>query len=366
VPSPVAGKLGRILAAEGVTLPVGAPLAEIETQDSAVPEKKEEGAAHFKAAAHELVTFSRSRSAGTSVGTAVARAASKPRESEERTYSPAVMRAALTRGLSLRDLDAIAGTGFHGRVTTADVEGATPSRQAAVAPETPSWLKPHVEETDTIVEMTGVRKKISEHMTWSRRIAAHATAFADVDMSRIVSLKQESGASYLAYFAAALVELLKKYPVFNACALDDHRILYKGRIHLGIAVAVDDDLFVPVLRFADELNFNGLARAVRELTEKARSRKLVPEDMRGGTFTITNPGMFGGVSGTPIINQPQVAILGLGAITKKPVVINDAISIRPMMTLSLSFDHRVIDGALGFRFLEELRQHLEGSDVSGT
>lgn len=367
VPSQVAGTLGRILAEEGMTLAVGAPLAEIETEDAVPPVQaasvKKDDSGHFKASGHELVNFSRSAGTATTVPIAPASAPQARGSSEPRTYSPVVMRAALEIGLSLRELDAIAGTCFHGRVTVDDVQRAARSRPkpglAGAPAEAPSWLRPHVEETDTIVEMTGVRKKIAEHMIWSQRLAAHATAFVDVDLSRVVLMKEKSGASYLTFFAESVVQLLQIYPIFNACALDDGKILYKGRIHLGIAVAVDEDLFVPVIRLADELSFDGLARAIRELTQKARGRKLVPDDMGGGTFTITNPGTFGGVSGTPIINQPQVAILGLGAITKKPVVIDDAICIRSIMTLSLSFDHRVIDGALGFKFLEELRRRLE-------
>jgi pyruvate/2-oxoglutarate dehydrogenase complex dihydrolipoamide acyltransferase (E2) component len=275
------------------------------------------------------------------------------------------MRTALAAHLTLEDLDSITGTGFHGRVTEADVKRYRPSRQAPqipVAPpkaeDTPNWLKPMVEDLDQIVEMSGVRKRIAEHMVWSQKLAAHATAFADVDMSRIVELRQKD-VSYLTFFCLAVTKLLKQYPQFNSCVLDQERTLYKGRVRLGIAVAVDDELFVPVIQNADELNFAGMARGIRDLTEKARTRRLTPDDLRGGTFTITNPGMFGGVTGTPIINQPQVAILGLGAIVKKPVVVDDAVTIRPIMSLSLTFDHRVIDGAAGFKFLDNLRSNLE-------
>ena len=266
-----------------MTLAVGAPLAEIETEDAAAAVQaasvRKDDSGHFKASGHELVNFSRSARLATTVPPAPASAAQARGSTELRTYSPVVMRAALEVALSLRELDAIAGTGFHGRVTVADVQRAARSRPkpgpAGATAEAPSWLRPHVEETDTIVEMTGVRKKIAEHMIWSQRLAAHATAFVEVDLSRVVLMKEKSGASYLTFFAESVVQLLRKYPVFNACVLDDGKILYKGRIHLGIAVAVDEDLFVPVLRFADELNFDGLARAIRELTQKARGPRRV-------------------------------------------------------------------------------------------
>jgi pyruvate/2-oxoglutarate dehydrogenase complex dihydrolipoamide acyltransferase (E2) component len=372
VPAPVPGILVRLLAAEGDTLPVGAPLAEIETEEQAAeakPAAEKEERSHFGASAHALVTFSRAGAAAAAPPRSAA-AASGPQAlaSRPRIYSPAVMRTALAAHLTLEDLDSITGTGFHGRVTEVDVKRHRPSRQVPHLPVTPptteaapSWLKPMVEDLDQIVEMSGVRKRIAEHMVWSQKLAAQATAFADVDMSRIAELRQKD-VSYLTFFCLAVAKLLKQYPEFNSCVLDQERILYKGRVRLGIAVAVDDDLFVPVIQNADELNFAGMARAIRDLTEKARTRRLTPDDLRGGTFTITNPGMFGGVTGTPIINQPQVAILGLGAIIKKPVVVDDAVTIRPIMSLSLTFDHRVIDGAAGFKFLENLRSNLENFD----
>jgi pyruvate/2-oxoglutarate dehydrogenase complex dihydrolipoamide acyltransferase (E2) component len=359
VPAPMAGILAQLLAAEGDTLPIGAPLAEIETQEQVAESKPAEETAtgsHF-GGSHSLVTFSR---AGSSQAAAAPARQSKLPTSQRKSHSPSVLRAALAARLTLQDLDRITGTGFHGRITVADISRyQTPQKATpAASSESPAWLKPVIEETDQVFEMSGARKRIAEHMVWSRRTSAHATAFADLDMSRIIS-RRVKDVSYLTFFCVVLVKLLKENPAFNSCVLDEGRVLHKGRVRLGIAVAVDDELFVPVIRDADELTFSGMSRAIRGVTEKARLRQLSVDDLRGGTFTITNPGMFGGVSGTPIIHQPQVAILGLGAITKKPVVVNDAITIRPMMSLSLSFDHRVIDGAAGFKFLEALRARLE-------
>ena len=168
--------------------------------------------------------------------------------------------------------------------------------------------------------------------------------------------------SFTPFVAEATVRALKEFPIFNASVVGD-QIALKKHVHLGIAVALKEGLIVPVIRDADEANFVGLARSIHNVAEKARRHGLVPKDVQGATFTITNPGMFGGLTGTPMIAQPQVAILGLGAIQKKPVVVVDAIAIRPIMVLALTFDHRIIDGATGFQFLERIRIHLEQFDL---
>jgi pyruvate/2-oxoglutarate dehydrogenase complex dihydrolipoamide acyltransferase (E2) component len=232
----------------------------------------------------------------------------------------------------------------------------------------PSQYLYQPEPGDKLVAMSPMRKQIAEHMIWSQQISAQVTSFSECDMHRIVKYREANRArfeeaegvplTYLPFVAESTVRALKEFPIFNASVVGD-QIALKKNIHLGVAVALEEGLIVPVVRNADEMNFVGLARAIHRLAEGARARRLTPSDVRGATFTITNPGMFGGLTGTPMIAQPQVAILGLGAIAKKPVVIDDAIAIRPIMVLALTFDHRIIDGATGFQFLERIRRNLE-------
>ena len=221
---------------------------------------------------------------------------------------------------------------------------------------------------DTVVPMSAMRKKIADHMIWSQRISAQVTSFSECDMHRIVHYRDEHQAdfqavegvplTFLPFVAEATVKAIKDFPIFNASVLPE-QIVMKKHVHLGVAIALDEGLIVPVICNADEMNFVGLARAMHEMADRARHKDLAPEEVQGATFTITNPGMFGGLTGTPLISQPQVAILGLGAVQKKPVVVEDAIAIRPIMMLALTFDHRIIDGATGFQFLERVRLNLE-------
>jgi pyruvate/2-oxoglutarate dehydrogenase complex dihydrolipoamide acyltransferase (E2) component len=218
--------------------------------------------------------------------------------------------------------------------------------------------------------MSPVRRKIAQHMTWSARISPHATAETEVDMSpaaqRVERWREtphrDPGApvTYTVLAALAAVKALLDFPVLNSSVVGDDLVL-KPHVNLGIAVALadGDELIVPVVHRADELSVDGMARAIHDLASRARSRALRPDDVQGGTFTLTNPGIFGGLRGTPILNQPQVAILGLGAITQRPLVINDAIAIRPIMNVSLTFDHRATDGMVAFRYLARLRQLLQ-------
>ena len=234
--------------------------------------------------------------------------------------------------------------------------------------ETPEQYLYKPEPEDTVVPMSSMRKKIADHMVWSQRISAQVTSFSECDMHRIVQYREEHKEdfqttegvplSFLPFVAEATVKAIKDFPIFNASALPE-KIVMKKHVHLGVAVALDQGLIVPVVRNADEMNFVGLARAMHDMAERARTKDLSVEEVQGATFTVTNPGMFGGLTGTPMISQPQVAILGLGAVQKKPVVIEDAIAIRPIMMLALTFDHRIIDGAIGFQFLERVRLNLE-------
>jgi 2-oxoglutarate dehydrogenase E2 component (dihydrolipoamide succinyltransferase) len=226
-------------------------------------------------------------------------------------------------------------------------------------------------EATQIVPMTPMRQKIAEHMVMSKRTSAHVYTVVEVEMTRVVAARerckqefeQRNGIklTYTPFFVRACVETIRELPIFNS-SVDGTNIVYKRDVNMGIAVALENGLIVPVIKRADEKNFLGVARAVQELAERARTKRLSVEDVQGGTFTVTNPGIFGGLFGLPIINQPQVAILGVGTIEKRPVVRDDAIAIRHMAYLSLSFDHRVIDGEMAQRFMQKVRQILENWD----
>jgi 2-oxoglutarate dehydrogenase E2 component (dihydrolipoamide succinyltransferase) len=220
---------------------------------------------------------------------------------------------------------------------------------------------------DRVEPMSVMRLKIAEHMIESRRTSAHVQTFWEIDVSHLDRLRREHGdqflqrngvkLTYTAFIAKATCDALKAIPIMNS-SLSGTEIVYHGAINLGIAVALDWGLIVPVIKNAGDMNISGLARSITDLAGRARSKRLSPDEVTGGTFTITNPGVYGGLFGCPIINQPQVGILGVGAVEKRPVVIDDAIAIRPMNYLSLSFDHRVIDGATAEQFMGELKKSL--------
>jgi 2-oxoglutarate dehydrogenase E2 component (dihydrolipoamide succinyltransferase) len=226
----------------------------------------------------------------------------------------------------------------------------------------PSAAKTHVEPLSTM------RQRIAEHMVLSKRTSPHVTTVHRVDMTKVARMRERHKAdvqarygfslTYLPFIARAAVVGLRQYPLLNA-SIDGTNIIYHNEINIGIAVALDNGLIVPVIRGADERNVLGLQHSIVDLATRARSRQLKPDEVQGGTFSITNFGSFGSVMGTPIINQPQVAILGVGTVDKTPVVIDDAIAIRSMSYLSLSFDHRLIDGALADQFMTRLKQVLE-------
>jgi pyruvate dehydrogenase E2 component (dihydrolipoamide acetyltransferase) len=231
----------------------------------------------------------------------------------------------------------------------------------------------HPGERVEIVPMSPIRKKTAEHMVTSKRISAHVTTVAEIDMSRVAQLRgkyrqqyeERSGVklTYMPFIVKATIDALKAFPILNA-SVDGENIVYKKDLNIGMAVALDWGLIVPVIRNADEKNVLGLARAIGDLAERARARKLKIEEVQGGTFTITNPGVFGSLFGTPIINQPQVGILGVGTIEKRPVVRDDAIAIRTMAYFALSFDHRIVDGSDADRFLAHLKKGLQEFDES--
>lgn len=301
-------------------------------------------------------------------------------ESRPVRSSPLVRRIAAEHGVDVRNLK---GSGFSGRVTKQDilehlaepVEPAPASETTAQARSGSGVLeayRPRVLDGDRVEAMSTMRAKIGEHMVLSRRISAHVTTVHDIDMSRIAALrgrfseewKTQHGVAptYTAFIMKAVVDTLQNFPMLNASLLDGSRIIYHRRVNLGLAVALEGGLIVPVVQGADELNLLGLARRAADLAARARAKRLMPDEVRDGTFTISNPGAYGATFFTPIINQPQVAILGVGAIEKRPVVIDDMLAIRTRCYFSLSFDHRIVDGSVADQFMARLRTHLENFD----
>jgi pyruvate dehydrogenase E2 component (dihydrolipoamide acetyltransferase) len=404
VPAPVAGVLREILVQEGQTVAVGEPVALLQSSDqvtpaatppmpeesrgaspatpptAAAPPIANEPAGHF-ASTHtpQLVSFRRESTGPPAAPERVREGGTKP-IATSRSFSPAVLDTARRGGVALDALTALKGSGRGGRITKGDVERFIASRGNAASPSmrtTPSGATDvppeylyHPRPDDRRVAMSPVRRRIAQHMTWSVRLSPHATAEAEVDMTAAARAIEEWRASrnrdvaapltYTVLAATAAVKALREFPVLNSSVVGDDLVL-KPSINLGIAVALadNDELIVPVIHRADELARDGMARAIDDLASRARKRELRPDDVQGGTFTLTNPGIFGGVRGTPILNQPQVAILSLGAIVQRPVVIDDAIGIRPIMNVSLTFDHRAADGMMAFRYLARLKQLLE-------
>jgi 2-oxoglutarate dehydrogenase E2 component (dihydrolipoamide succinyltransferase) len=288
------------------------------------------------------------------------------------------------------DLSQVRGTGAGGRITKQDVEAylaqqqaaprraaappaQTPAPQAQAAPpaKAPADYVPPAASTPAKVRvepMSAMRIKIAEHMVMSKRTSAHVTTIHKVDMTKVAKVRERLKAdfqaryglslTYLPFVTSAAVEGLRAFPIVNA-SIEGTNILYHNEINIGIAVALENGLIVPVIRNADEKNVLGLQRAIADLAARARSRQLKPDEVQGGTFSITNFGSFGSIVATPVINQPQVAILGVGSVEKTPVVIDDAIAIRSICYLSLTFDHRLIDGALADQFTGKVKAVLE-------
>jgi pyruvate dehydrogenase E2 component (dihydrolipoyllysine-residue acetyltransferase) len=298
--------------------------------------------------------------------------------------SPLVRKIAEEHGVDIAKLE---GTGLSGRVTKNDIlsfiESGAPTtaaapRQAPALHEVPAAPPVKPAEGDRVEQMTVMRKKIAEHMVQSRRTSAHVTTVYEIDMTRVAKLREQHKDSffertgtkltYMPFIFQAVTNALRKFPIFNAQVSGD-QIIYKRDINLGMAVALDWGLIVPVIKHADDLSISGLARAANDLAERARTKQLKPDEVGGGTFTITNPGVFGGLFGTPIINQPQLAILGVGKIEKRAKVLTtnegeDFIAIRWMAYFALSFDHRVIDGSDAERFLAYVKEQLEAGEFS--
>jgi len=279
------------------------------------------------------------------------------------------------------DISQISGTGIGGRVTKqdilnhlqADAAGAAaqpaPSTPTPSPPPSASEAPPKYEPGERIqkVPMSVMRRRIAEHMVMSRRTSAHVHSVFEVNFAGIARIREAKKAeferigiklTYLSFIAKVTADVLRETPVVNA-SIEGDDIVYKRDINIGIAVALDWGLIVPVIRNADEKTLLGLSREIGDLAARARAKRLSPDEVQGGTFTITNPGAFGAQFGLPIINQPQVAILGVGAVEKRPVVFDDAIAIRPMACLTLGYDHRLIDGAVADQFMSRIKQRLE-------
>jgi pyruvate dehydrogenase E2 component (dihydrolipoamide acetyltransferase) len=318
-------------------------------------------------------------------------ATEKSAEEQRRTKSsPLVRNIAKEHGIDISQLE---GTGLSGRVTKNDIlsyiesgammspqqamqAGAPPSASTSAAQTAPAaHAAPAVQPAaeDRVEQMTNMRKKIAEHMVLSRKTSAHVTTVYEIDMTRIVKLRDQNKKeffertgtklSYMPFIFQAVTSAIRKFPIFNA-QVSGEQIIYKRDINLGMAVALDWGLIVPVIKRADDLSISGLARAANDLAERARAKQLKPDEVAGGTFTITNPGVFGGLFGTPIINQPQVAILGVGTIEKRPKVVtspegDDYLAIRWMAYFALTFDHRIIDGSDAEKFLGYVKEILE-------
>jgi len=261
--------------------------------------------------------------------------------------SPVARRVARELGV---EISQVAGTGAGGLVTEKDVRAFASQGMAAPVVEAP--------EDAQVIPLTGLRRRIAERVSLSRRTAADVTTVVDVDVSEVAALRKESGSSYTAYVAWAAAQALREFPILNA-SLVEERILVKRDIHIGVAVALDQGLVVPVIRFADRKDVEGISREIDEMAARARDGQLTPDDLTGSTFTVTNSGAFGSLLFTPIINQPEVAILGMGKVADTPVVRDGAIVVRKVMYLCLSYDHRVVDGAPAVQFLQAVKRRLE-------
>jgi len=329
IPSPATGVLREVLVQEGVTVPVGTLLARLE---------------------HEPMEAVMSRVGGVGVRTRCAASAG------EAHYSPAVKQVARDYAVDLSD---VTGTGEGGRITKKDVIDAAAKRSTSGQTQ-PTSPTPATEE-ERLVPLTPMRTTIAERMLLSRRTSAHVATFFEADCSGIEQFRAGRALTYLPFVVSAVTQALKAVPIVNAC-WREQGIVIKKALHIGIAVAIEDGLLVPVIRHADRKGLTQIAEEVADLAQRARSKRLAPGEVLDGTFTITNHGGFGSLFSTPIINQPQAAILGVGAVQKRAVVIHDAIAIRPMCYLSLSFDHRIIDGATADRFMGIVKHHLETSN----
>lgn len=391
IPSPEAGVLAEIVVEEQKTVPVRTVIAYLETDGGAAAPAAKPAEAKPEQKKAEPV---KAEPPVAEPATAAPKVQQLEKPATGRFYSPLVLNIAREEGISMSELELVPGTGEEGRVTKKDMmayvqakkSGAVPQAAPAAAVPKPAPIGIVAKPVDVpelkakypspqhdILQMSNVLQKMAEHMVKSVQTSPHVAAIHEVDMTPIVTHRVDHAAefekkegfklTFTPYIVEAVVKSLKKYPLVNS-SIEGDKIIRKNFINLGIAVASENGLIVPVIKHAEEKNFLGLARAVNDLAARTRAKKLTPDDIQGGTFTISNFGVFGTMIGTPIINQPQVAILGTGAIKKRVAVINDAIAIRSIAYFTLSFDHRLVDGALGGMFLEEIVQNLQNFDTS--
>jgi len=376
IPSPAAGVLLDIAVKEGETVPVNSVVATIGAAGERTEAPAAAPTAATAAAAPAPGVPAAAAPAAGAPGSAALGSNGRPQRS-----SPLVRRIAKEHGV---DIGGIAGTGAGGRVTKHDILEHLESASAAASSATAASASPAAGsarpaapvpafkpgERVEIQPMSVMRKKIAEHMVFSKRTSAHVYSVFEVTYSRVEALRQARKAdyerqgaklTYTAFIAKAVVDTLRRHPVINA-SIDGESVVYKKDVNLGIAVALDNGLIVPVIKDAGEKNLLGLSRAIADVADRARAKKLNPEEVQGGTFTITNPGNYGAQFGLPIINQPQVAILGVGTIEKRPVVIDDMIGIRLKGYLTLGYDHRLVDGAVADQFMADVKAYLEGFD----
>jgi 2-oxoglutarate dehydrogenase E2 component (dihydrolipoamide succinyltransferase) len=381
VPAPVEGVVAEILVAVDETVSVGTVLARIATGNGSAAEAAPASAPTPSAPTTRVPDAPES---GATNGARNGAAGTAPVAGDLRRYSPVVQRIAAEHGI---DLSQVHGTGRGGRVRKQDVLAFVDDGRRAVA-QTPAVEEPplHIESpyrpdpvpaapavpavpavpaaTAGSDQLSRMRRQIGEHMKRSLETAATCTTWIEVDMSRVEAARKRLGVTGLAFVSRAVVDSLREHPALNA-TMDGEQYEVHREVNLGIAVSLGDDgLIVPVIHGAHELSVEGLAARVKDLARRARSRELKPDEVRGGTFTITNPGQYGSIMATPIINQPQVAILDFEAVIKRPVVVtdadgNDSIAIRPITILGLSWDHRALDGALSAQFLATVKRHLE-------
>ncbi len=387
LPSPLAGKLQKLLVSEGTTVDVGTEIALVATggeETSESPPREdtstESPTEEFPAAGTEAQPVASAATPAAEVHPATGgedngRSAASAEELKLRRSSPVVRRLAAEHGV---EISSISGTGTGGRVTKKDIESFVEEQEAApkTPPEPAKAAEPGaapqrvtIHDGDRIEDLTGIRRAIANRMASSKKEIPHAWTLVEVDMTSLVALREKEKAvfqesegvklTYLPFIVQAAVEALKQNPVLNS-VWDGDRIVLRKKINIGIAVDLDGALIVPVIPDADELNITGLARRVDDVVKRTRAGQLNADDVSGGTFTINNPGSLGSVASTPIINHPQAAILQAEAIVKRPVVIDDAIAIRSIMNLEVSFDHRILDGGAALKFLNAVKGHLEG------
>ncbi len=397
VPAPVEGTLAEILHGENETVDVDTVVARISTSGGVPKKVKEEtGKKEEASQSSKEEMVSESNDSKEETKTQAKSDSTKELDDSDRFYSPLVMNIAKKENVSYDELENIEGTGINGRVSKKDIlnyledrksgKAQKPAAKSKAEPESKKETKeqPKFEPSFTkgegvdIIPMDNIRQRIMYHMENSRDTSVHVSAVIEVDMTKIHNFIQQNKQkfldqeniklTYMPFISYACIRALKEFQLVNT-SIDGKNIVQKKYINLGFAVSVEPNgLIVPNIKNADEKNIRGLAKSISELSRKARSKGLTPDDIMDGTFTITNYGVFGTLFGTPIINQPEVAILGVGTVTKKPVVVEvdgaDLIAIKPMMYLSLSHDHRLVDGMLGGQFLKSIKDTLENFDTS--